>query len=207
VLGWTLLALGWIDAEHTYLPDVLTLPLVLAGLAATWFLAPETLADHAAAAAIAYGSLRLLGAAYERLRRREGIGQGDAKLLAAAGAWLGLTALPFVLLVGALLGLALAVPMLLRGRRDVATLQVPFGPPLALAIWLAWLLADPKVRLQGHRAPANIFKRKWSSDAPEPRRPQARHCTGIGCINPPCVHSAFRPRGRCCVPCAPMVRS
>jgi leader peptidase (prepilin peptidase) / N-methyltransferase len=137
-LGWTLLALAWIDAEHFYLPDVLTLPLLLAGLAATWWLQPDALADHALAAAVSYGGLRLLGWSYRVLRGQEGLGQGDAKLLAAAGAWLGLLALPWVLLTAALLGLATAVPGLVRGAQ-ASTLRVPFGPPLALAIWALWL--------------------------------------------------------------------
>ena len=140
VLSWTLLALAWIDAKHLYLPDVLTLPLVLAGLAATWWLDPDALFDHAVAAALGYLGLRLVGAVYERLRGRDGLGQGDAKLLAGSGAWLGLGALPWVLLASAVIGIGMALAMAVR-EPDIAQREIPFGPPLALATWLIWLLA------------------------------------------------------------------
>ncbi len=138
-LGWTLLALGWIDWLHMILPDVLTLPLVLMGLAATWILDPDAVADHAAAAALGYLAFRALEIGYRRLRGRDGLGQGDAKLLAAAGAWVGLAALPMVIFGGAVAGLCAALVMRLRGERIGATTALPFGPALALALWVVWL--------------------------------------------------------------------
>ncbi len=141
-LGWTLLACGWIDWEQFWLPDALTLPLIVAGLGATWMLAPYAVADHAAAAAIGYALFRLIGLAYRRLRGFEGLGQGDAKLLAASGAWLGLAGLPLVILGAALLGLAAAAGLRLAGRTVSATTPIAFGPALAAATWLVWLLAS-----------------------------------------------------------------
>ncbi|HJS85428.1 MAG TPA: prepilin peptidase, partial [Acetobacteraceae bacterium] len=96
-LGWTLLALAWIDWEWLRLPDALTLPLVVAGLVATWFLDRAAIADHAAAALAGYAALRGINALYRRARGRDGLGAGDAKLLAAGGAWVGLAALPWLL--------------------------------------------------------------------------------------------------------------
>jgi leader peptidase (prepilin peptidase)/N-methyltransferase len=139
VLGWWLLTLAWIDAEHFTLPDVLTLPLLLAGLAEAIWRDPDQLTARAAAAALAYGALWALAAGYRRLRGREGLGMGDAKLLAAGGAWLGPVALPRVLLLGACSALAYALLLRLRGTRITGTLKLPFGPFLAGAIWLVWL--------------------------------------------------------------------
>ena len=62
-----------------------------------------------------------------------------AKLLGAAGAWLGLPGLPYVLLLAALLGLAMAASLALQGRRLHAHSPLPFGPCLALAFWLLWM--------------------------------------------------------------------
>ncbi len=140
-LGWTLLALAWIDWKHLRLPDVLTLPLLLAGLAVTLALDPQAATGHAAAAAVGYLAFRGIGEFYRWWRGREGLGQGDAKLLAAAGAWVGLEHLSDVLLAGALLGLfvALGTGIARRGlRRDMV---VAFGPSLAAATWLVWLAA------------------------------------------------------------------
>lgn len=139
LLGWWLLALGWIDARHWLLPDVLTLPLLVLGLALAATLAPEDLADRAAAAALGYLALRIVGWVYQRLRHREGLGQGDAKLFAAAGAWLGIAALPQVILVAALAALAMAIGLSLTGARMRAHSALPFGPFLALATWVLWL--------------------------------------------------------------------
>ncbi len=138
VLGWALLALAWIDWEHMRLPDALTLPLILAGLLATRLLEPDAITDHAAAAAIGYLAFYGIGWAYRRARGREGLGLGDAKLLAASGAWAGLAALPDIVLAGALLGLAMAgVQAMRHGLR--AQTPLPFGPSLALATWAVWL--------------------------------------------------------------------
>jgi leader peptidase (prepilin peptidase)/N-methyltransferase len=141
-LGWTLLALAWIDWEAFILPDALTLPLVLAGLGATYWLEPEMLTDHAAAAALGYLLFRGVAWAYRRFRGRDGLGEGDAKLMAAAGAWVGVTALSSVLLGGALLTLAAAlVEAWRRGEGLRATMRLPFGPGLCAALWVVWLLS------------------------------------------------------------------
>jgi len=141
-LGWTLLTLSWIDWTDLLLPDVLTLPLLLAGLVLTLAQQPEALTDHCAAAALGYLSFQGIAFAYRRLRGRDGLGGGDAKLIAATGAWCGLTALPFVVLASALLGLLAALGLALAGRPMTSRTQIPFGPCIALAFWLAWLHAD-----------------------------------------------------------------
>ena len=137
LLGWALLALAVIDWSHLRLPDVLTLPLLLAGLAATAWLDPTEMTDHACAAALGYTSLRLLSAAYRWLRGREGLGGGDAKLFAASGAWVGLAGLGPTLGIAAAAGFAAA---LIRGRGLRAHTVVPLGSCLALGTWAVRLL-------------------------------------------------------------------
>jgi leader peptidase (prepilin peptidase)/N-methyltransferase len=139
LLGWWLLALAWIDVRRLILPDVLTLPLIVAGLLAAAVLDPDSLAERALGAALGYLALRAVAWAYLRLRGREGLGQGDAKLLAAAGAWLGAVALPQIILVAALSALLVAAALRLSGRTMHAHSALPFGPFLALAIWALWL--------------------------------------------------------------------
>lgn len=145
-LGWTLLALAWVDWEHMRLPDALTLPLVPAGLLATLWLdpdgAPDGATDHAAAAALGYAGFRAVERLYRRLRGRDGLGEGDAKLAAVAGAWVGLDGLGPVVLIAASAGLAVG---LLRAARRPGTPEgalgapIPFGPCLAAAIWVVRL--------------------------------------------------------------------
>lgn len=138
-LGWALLALGLIDARDLFLPDEITLPLVPAGLAVAWALDTGRLADHALGAAAGFGFVLAIGWAYRRLRGREGIGPGDAKLFAAAGAWVGWAGLPGVLLLsaaGALAWHAAAAGLAGRGLKDR---ELPYGPFIAGGLWITWL--------------------------------------------------------------------
>jgi leader peptidase (prepilin peptidase)/N-methyltransferase len=137
-LGWALLAAAWIDAETFRLPDLITLPLILTGLIVTWIQQPAAIYNHAAAAAVGYLGFRLLNEIYFRIRHRHGLGEGDAKLLAAAGSWLGLAALPYVILGAALIGIAI---ILLLSRKDAArrNQRIAFGPALAVAFFICRL--------------------------------------------------------------------
>jgi leader peptidase (prepilin peptidase)/N-methyltransferase len=138
-LGWALLCAAWMDAKTFRLPDIITLPLILAGLALTWIREPESLFNHAAAAASGYLGFRALNAVYRLLRRRDGLGAGDAKLLAAAGAWMGLAALPWIVIFAGLAGIAFALGAQWRGVRQMGE-PVALGPALALAFFAIWLL-------------------------------------------------------------------
>jgi leader peptidase (prepilin peptidase) / N-methyltransferase len=141
LFGWWLLTLGWIDLRCGLLPDALTLPLVVAGLLVTLWLDPTSLTACSLGAALGYLGLRIVGGIYRMLRGNEGIGQGDAKLLAASGAWLGAAALPQVILLAASTALLAALGLRLTGVRLGARSALPFGPSLALATWFLWLLA------------------------------------------------------------------
>ena len=140
-LGWTLLLLALLDAEHFWLPSVVTWPLTAAGLAVTAWLRPEALTDAAIGAVAGYAALALIAIGYKFLRGRDGLGGGDAKLFAAVGAWLGWQWLPAVMLGAAVGGIAFAA---VRWRRDVtATTRLPLGVFLAAACWpvALWVFA------------------------------------------------------------------
>ncbi|MBI6179559.1 prepilin peptidase [Serratia proteamaculans] len=133
-----LLALALIDRQHRLLPDRLTQPLLWAGLWVNQQGCFTSLTDAVTGASVGYLSLWLLNAAYRRRRKTDGIGQGDFKLLAALGAWIGWAALPMLVSGAAAAGLcATAIARLLRkaGRQDT----LPFGLYLALSGWLVLL--------------------------------------------------------------------
>lgn len=138
-LGWALLTLAAIDIGHLWLPDVITIPLIAAGLAASVWLAPGSGIDHAGGAAAGFAALFFVNRMYRNLRGRDGLGLGDTKLFAAAGAWLGWEALPAVLLIAAVAALLAALIGAARGRRLDPATPLPFGPFLALGLWLTWL--------------------------------------------------------------------
>ncbi|BEM78155.1 hypothetical protein SME38J_22580 [Serratia marcescens] len=134
-----LIALAWLDWRHRWLPDRLTLPLLWGGLLCNLDARWATLDDAVIGAAAGYGALWLLNALYRQVRRRNGIGLGDFKLLAALGAWLGWTTLPLLVCLAAAIGLGLTVARGLHPRRGWRTPQ-PFGIALAAAGWLQLLM-------------------------------------------------------------------
>lgn len=133
-----LLVCSVIDIKHMIIPDVLSLPMIFLGPLMALIHPELPVFDSLIGALLGAGSIYLIAWIYFLVRRREGIGMGDAKLLAAIGAWLGYTSLvPTVLfasLVGSLVGVIL---MFIKKQFDFQT-EIPFGPFLSLgaAIYL-----------------------------------------------------------------------
>jgi leader peptidase (prepilin peptidase)/N-methyltransferase len=139
LLGGALVALAAIDAVTFRLPDLLTLPLLGIGLLGAAFTDGDVPYWHLLSAAA--GGLLLFGVGwlYKSMRGRHGLGLGDVKLFAAAGAWLGGEGLPSVLLVACLTAiLTLAYVLIRRGKLRAGT-AIPFGPFLALGFWAIWI--------------------------------------------------------------------
>jgi leader peptidase (prepilin peptidase)/N-methyltransferase len=169
IFYWLLVALAALDAEHLWLPDRLTLPAIVLGFAATTFFAPlgdfwwlhrltaqAAAIDDLLAIAIAAGLVLFIRWIYWLIRRREGIGLGDAKLLALLAAWLGLPGALLAFVIGVVLGAAIAVVFLIApaSRKDGdawALTKLPLGTFLCvggivsdlwgqriLAVYLRW---------------------------------------------------------------------
>lgn len=127
-----LLPLALIDLRHGLLPDMLTLPFLWAGLLYHALSATSALADAVYGAVAGYAALWLLYWLFYFFTRREGLGYGDFKLLAALGAWLGWAMLPAVLLLAASLGILAALAARLCRKRSLSG-EIPFGPFLTAA--------------------------------------------------------------------------
>lgn len=137
--GWALLALAAIDWREYLLPDFLTLPLIPAGLIVAGTMESDALTPHAIGAAAGYAFVVAVRWIYEKVRGREGIGLGDAKLLAASGAWVSWIGLPSVVLTATVLALAYALLRSARAGTLSVSDRVPFGTFLCLGTWLIWL--------------------------------------------------------------------
>ena len=135
--GAALLALAAIDADTTLLPDVITQPLVWAGLlAASLGLSQVSLSTALWGAVVGYLFLWSVYWLFKLITGKEGMGQGDFKLLAALGAWLGWPALLSLVLIASLTGVVYGLWLRLRQRMPQDG-QMPFGPFLALAgLWV-----------------------------------------------------------------------
>jgi leader peptidase (prepilin peptidase)/N-methyltransferase len=144
-LGWVLLLLATVDALAFRLPDILTLPLLAAGLAVSWWLPNGDLLGHSIAATLGAAIFYVIAVAYRRARGQEGLGLGDVKLAGVAGAWLGWQDLPFVVLLACAVGLVwVGVATIRRGNAALGE-RIPFGVALCLAIWIVWLYGPPEM--------------------------------------------------------------
>jgi leader peptidase (prepilin peptidase)/N-methyltransferase len=142
LLIFALLYLAYVDLRTFRLPDVITLPMIAAGLIFNYFssLSFTNLPNAIAGASAGYLLLWGLNFIYKRAKKQNGIGMGDAKLLAALGAWLGLSAIPSILLLASIGGLIGGVAWLRLQKQSIHS-AFPFGPFLAIAgiIELLWL--------------------------------------------------------------------
>jgi leader peptidase (prepilin peptidase)/N-methyltransferase len=152
-LGWTgavvyaliaaFLVITFIDIDHRIIPDMITLPGIPAGLAASFgpgLVSPwESLIGILAGG----GSLFLVAWGYQLITRREGMGGGDIKLLAMIGAFIGWKGVLFTIFVASLTGTLTGMAMMLR-RPGGMKLAVPFGPFLAVGA-IAYLFVGPEL--------------------------------------------------------------
>ena len=136
-----LVYLAYIDWRTFRLPNAITLPLIFLGIALNCAsdLRLTTPTSAFIGALLGYVSLWALNASYRLLKNRNGIGMGDAKLLAALGAWMGWGALPSILLMASVTGVMGGI-IWLKWRGHQLQQAFPFGPFLAIAgiIELLW---------------------------------------------------------------------
>lgn len=144
-LAWVLLVLATVDVFAFRLPDVLTLPLIAAGLTVAWWLPDQDLIGHATAAAIGALLFYAVAATYQRVRHQDGLGLGDVKLAAAAGAWIGWQQLPYVVLIACAVGLVWAGIAAIRRGPAALHDRIPFGVALCAGLWIVWLYGSPEL--------------------------------------------------------------
>lgn len=126
-----LLIISFIDLHHKIIPDVLSLPGIIAGWAASFVLGTVTWLDSLIGIVAGGGALFLVAVIYERITGREGMGGGDIKLLAMIGAWMGWRHLHLIILISSLTGAIVGVLCLLMAGKGLRV-RIPFGPFLSL---------------------------------------------------------------------------
>ncbi len=164
LFSWMLVGLAALDAEHLWLPDIVTLPGIVLGIVVSLLRGDSLLAESspwqsmldqllriAFSILIAAGLIFVIRWIYWLIRRREGIGLGDAKLMAMLAAWLGLPGALLAFAIGVLLGALVGIAILLRpnaGESAQATglTQLPLGTFLCIggiisALWGAEILS------------------------------------------------------------------
>jgi len=144
LLGCMLIALFFIDLHHQILPNSITIPGAAAGLALS-FLAPPGWLSSLIGLVAGWLVLVLMAELYLKLRHIEGLGLGDAKMLALVGAFLGWQLMLLTLFAGALLGSIVGLGLVVARRGGMKS-RLPFGTFLAIASMLAVVAGEPIVR-------------------------------------------------------------
>ena len=141
--GFLLLAMTFIDLDTQFLPDDLTYPLLWLGLLVNLNGAIVPLREAVIGAVAGYMILWSVNALYKLVRKHDGMGNGDFKLLGALGAWMGWQMLPAIILLSSVVGAVIGIAMIALRKQDSST-RIPFGPYLTGAGLLA-MLCGPQI--------------------------------------------------------------
>jgi leader peptidase (prepilin peptidase)/N-methyltransferase len=136
-----LIALAGIDIDHQLLPDNMTIPLMWAGIAISFWSVHIDLTASVMGAICGYLVLWIVYHVFRLLTGKEGMGYGDFKLLAALGAWMGWQMLPLVILFSSVVGAVVGLALMGIGRLKKDK-PMPFGPFIAAAGWIALIWGD-----------------------------------------------------------------
>lgn len=134
----TLIVLAMIDLDTCFLPDILTLPLMWAGILFNLVTQTVSLEYSVLGAVLGYMILWVIYHVFKLITGKEGMGFGDFKLLAAGGAWIGVHGLLSVLLVASVIGVIFGVTLQII-RKNSMSAPFPFGPSLVIGLF-SWLL-------------------------------------------------------------------
>lgn len=145
VFAWSLIVVSFIDFDLMILPDVFTLSGIVIGLVGAALNPERSFMDSLTGVLIGGGFLWLVAYLYLLVRKEEGMGGGDIKLLGWIGAVLGWKAVPFVVLISSLTGAFVGLSLALRRQTGLKSV-IPFGPYLALAA-LVYLLGGDRIGL------------------------------------------------------------
>jgi leader peptidase (prepilin peptidase)/N-methyltransferase len=140
VLAGILIVLFMIDLEHQILPNVITLPGIVVGFLFS-LVAPPGPISSLAGIVLGGGVLYLIGTAYYVVRKEEGMGMGDVKMLAMIGAFLGWQAVVLTVVLSSFAGAVIGLALIVFTRADMRH-ALPFGTFLALGAMVAMVAGD-----------------------------------------------------------------
>jgi leader peptidase (prepilin peptidase)/N-methyltransferase len=132
-----------IDIHHQIIPDLISLPGIVLGFIASFFIPEITWQQSALGILLGGGVLYGIALTYYLLAKRDGMGGGDIKLLAMIGAFLGWQSLLFVVFFSSLTGSIIGIAAMFKQKKGGRT-RIPFGPFLATSA-MAWLFFRPQI--------------------------------------------------------------
>ncbi len=145
----SLVLISFIDLHHQIIPDILSIPGIFAGIAVSFIPGHVVWVDSLIGAAGGGGILYLIALVFKKVTGRDGLGGGDVKLLAMIGAWMGWRALPFIVLLSSLSGIAIGGGALMLAGKGYRV-RIPFGPFLSLGAIIYFFFGPQILRWYSH---------------------------------------------------------
>ena len=145
VLGLSFIIIFFIDLKHFIIPNSITFPLMVLGFAKSFdpnlnSIFPNYI-NSLIGGVFGYGIIWSIIYFYKKIRNKEGMGLGDAKLFAVIGFWFGWISLPFIIFLSSTIALISVVPDLLKKSKKL-TSQIPFGPYIIIATIVYLIFKD-----------------------------------------------------------------
>mgnify|MGYP000492093216 CR=1 FL=1 len=139
ILSIFFLIIYFIDLKHFIIPNVITFPLMALGFFKSFdpnlsYLFPNYL-NSLIGGALGYGIIFSIIYFYKQVRKKEGMGLGDAKLFAVVGFWFGWISIPFIVFLSSVIALISVIPSLLNSTKKMSS-EIPFGPYIIIATFL-----------------------------------------------------------------------
>ena len=148
ILALLFIIIFFIDLKHFIIPNTLTFPLMILGFIKSFIpnldeIFPNYI-DSFIGGLFGYGIIWSIIFFYKQVRKKDGMGLGDAKLFAVIGFWFGWISIPFVIFLSSIIALLSVIPDLIKNSKKMTT-QIPFGPYIIIGT-LVYLLFESNFR-------------------------------------------------------------
>ena len=146
ILSIFFIIIFFIDLKHFIIPNVLTFPLMIIGFVKSFdpnlnkAIFPNYI-NSLIGGIFGYLIIWLIIYFYKKVRKKEGMGLGDAKLMAVIGFWFGWISIPFVIFISSAVALILAAPSLINKSKAMSS-EIPFGPYIISAAVIYLFFSD-----------------------------------------------------------------
>ena len=150
ILSLTFIIIFFIDLKHFIIPNVLTYSMMVLGFIKSFdpnldIIFPNYL-NSLVGGIFGYLIIWSIIFFYKQIRKKEGMGLGDAKLLAVIGFWFGWISIPFVIFLSSTIALIYVIPNLLNKSKKLSS-QIPFGPHIILATIIFVIFKDSFLKI------------------------------------------------------------
>ena len=147
ILSLSFIVIFFIDLKHFIIPNSITFPMMALGFIKSFDPNLNAIFPNYILSLLGglfgYGIIWSITFFYKQIKKKEGMGLGDAKLLSVIGFWFGLKAIPFVIFLSSIIALISVIPDLMKKSKSMSS-KIPFGPYIILGA-LVYLIFENKI--------------------------------------------------------------